>query len=246
MEKEKFYSYLDSSEMKSLEATNFLRSIINTYPYFDSARALYLKSLKLNESSLFEDHLYKNAALMPDRRQLFFIINPLIQSSYQSVVTNPNKETDSTFVLIDDGTQNTNVALVDISEDTKEHEIPISGYELLDISEQDNSSEGVNGLGTNVGFEPELLTNDVLIEQFIKSNPRLKPPQIIQGEQEDISLKSLEEPEDLITEPIAKIFLNQGFTDKAISIYEKLSLKYPEKSSYFAGQIQDIKKQSNI
>ncbi len=247
MEKEKFYSYLNSSEMKSQEASIFFHSIIETYPYFDSARVLYLKSLKVNESPSFEEHLYQNAGLLPDRRQLFFIINPVIQKSttsqfsHQSAEATSNKETDSTFVLIDDGSQNINGSLVDISDPTKENEIPISGYELLDISDQDNSNGGVTSLGTD-SLSPESLTNDDLIEQFIKTNPRLKPPQMIQGEQEDISLKSLEEPEDLITEPIAKIYLSQGFSDKAISIYEKLSLKYPEKSSYFAGQIQEIKK----
>jgi hypothetical protein len=246
MEKEKFYSYLDSSDMKGQEASDFFHSIINAYPYFDSARVLFLKSLKVNESPSFEDQLYKNAGLLPDRRQLFFIIHPLSQdlskhqTSHQRVATTSNKETDSTFVLIDDDTQSINGSFVDISDSPQEHDVPISGYELLDISEQDNSN-GATGLET----DPETTTNDDLIEKFIKSNPRLKPPQMIQGEQEDISLKSLEEPEDLITEPIAKIYLSQGFSEKAISIYEKLSLKYPEKSSYFAGQISEIKKQSN-
>jgi len=251
MEKEKFYSYLDSSEVKEQEASDFFVSIINTYPYFDSARVLLLKSLKVNESPLFEEHLYKNAGLLPDRRQLFFIVNPGNKQSPTNLNANQgatkiaSKETDSTFVLIDDDAQNTNGSLVDISDSTKEYEIPISGYELLDIGEQDNSNGAVTDNPSTEGFNPETSTNNDLIERFIKTNPRLKPPQMIQGEQEDISLKSLEEPEDLITEPIAKIYLSQGFSEKAISIYEKLSLKYPEKSSYFAGQIQGIKKQSD-
>ena len=249
MEKVKFYSYLDSSATKSLESIDFFHSIINTYPYFDSARVLFLKSLKVNESPSFEEYLYKNAGLLPDRRQLFFVINPSIQivstgqSSPNGFPPSPNKETDSTFVLIDDDSQNINGSLIDISSLPKENEVPISGYDLLDISEQDSSNGIVTGLAED-GSEPKSFTNDDLIEKFIKSNPRLKPPQVIPEEQEDISLKSLEEPVDLITEPIAKIYLSQGFADKAISIYEKLSLKYPEKSSYFAGQIQEIK-QSN-
>ena len=249
MEKEKFYSYLDSSEKKSLEASSYLQSIIIKYPYFEPARVLYLKSLKINESNLFEEQLYKNAALLPDRRQLFFILNPANKSTSKEAKVLPSSyENDSHFVLLDEK-QNTNGPLVDISDFTKENDIPISGYELLDITDQEGSNGTLNSSETSeysLNNNGQALTNDDLIEQFIKATPKLKPPQIIQGEQEDISLKSLEEPEDLITEPIAKIYLSQGLSEKAISIYEKLCLKYPEKSSYFAGQIQEIKKQSNI
>ncbi len=236
MEKEKFYSYLDSSDKKSHEASSYLQSIIINYPYFESARSLYLKILKVNESDSFEEQLYKNAALLPDRRQLFFILNPINQSKLPAQST--TDQNDSHFVLLD-GNQNDNGSLVDISDLSKEHELPISSYELLEITDQEGSS------GEQISNR-QVLTHDDLIEQFIKTTPRLKPPQIIQGEQEDISLKSLEEPEDLVTEPIAEIYLSQGLSEKAISIYEKLCLKYPEKNSYFAGQIQEIKKQSNI
>lgn len=85
-----------------------------------------------------------------------------------------------------------------------------------------------------------------LIDEFIATNPKITPPaQSKSVENEDISLSSLKEPEELISEPLANIYLAQGLYDKAISIYERLSLKYPEKSAYFAGQIQEIKKQSD-
>jgi hypothetical protein len=88
-------------------------------------------------------------------------------------------------------------------------------------------------------------TQQSLIDAFIDANPRISPPKPIDAkdEIEDISLASLKEPEDAVSEQLALIYISQGLSERAISIYEKLSLIYPEKSIYFAGQIQKIRKQ---
>ena len=54
--------------------------------------------------------------------------------------------------------------------------------------------------------------------------------------------KSLSENDDFITETLAKIYKEQGHFDKAIDAFEKLILKFPEKNTLFASQINDIKK----
>ncbi len=52
--------------------------------------------------------------------------------------------------------------------------------------------------------------------------------------------KSVIKEDEIVSEPLAKILADQGHTDKAIKMYKKLSLIFPEKSSFFASQIEKI------
>lgn len=78
-----------------------------------------------------------------------------------------------------------------------------------------------------------------IIEQFIKANPKIKP------KKETTNLVQVKTaPQDtnsLMTETLARIYLEQKKYQKAIQAYEILILKYPEKSYLFADRIEDIK-----
>jgi tetratricopeptide (TPR) repeat protein len=81
-----------------------------------------------------------------------------------------------------------------------------------------------------------------LIDNFLKTNPKIVPVKPGEVPIKDISEDSVKEHDHLITDTLADIYLKQGNYAKAIFAYEKLSLKYPEKSTYFAAQIAEIKK----
>ncbi len=89
-------------------------------------------------------------------------------------------------------------------------------------------------------------THPDLIEAFIKSEPRLsfKIASETSNLEQKESLISHNEIE-LVSESLADIYAKQGLNDKAIKMYEKLALQYPEKNIYFANLILKTKKQNS-
>ena len=81
-----------------------------------------------------------------------------------------------------------------------------------------------------------------IIESFIRNDPQITPPNAEQIDNENKAKKSAEDQNDLVSETLASIYIEQMLYDKAIDTYEKLSLKFPEKSRYFADLIQSIEK----
>ncbi|MEH3113130.1 hypothetical protein [Pedobacter terrae] len=81
-----------------------------------------------------------------------------------------------------------------------------------------------------------------IIEKFLKEDPTIKPPKPEQIDNENKAKRSAEDNYDLVSETLAKIYIEQMLYHKAIDTYKKLSLKYPEKSRYFADLIQSIEK----
>ena len=83
-----------------------------------------------------------------------------------------------------------------------------------------------------------------LIDQFLVSEAKIVPIKNYHSDS-TLSTESLIEDEELFSEKLAKIYIKQGHFEKALTTYEKLYLKYPEKSAYFATQIEYVKRLIN-
>lgn len=181
----------------------------------------------------------KEAEILHDSK--FSIMNELLEFEYAHDVSNQGP-------------------LVEISSDDKEESPDVKIETVEDVPEvknireterysfaawldlvQDEEKPALEKIKTE---EPEKATGleADLIDKFLESNPRLSSSEVLEEEQEDISVQSVTEDDGLITDTLAQIYVKQGYYSKAIFAYEKLSLKFPEKSSYFASQIEKIKK----
>jgi len=79
-----------------------------------------------------------------------------------------------------------------------------------------------------------------LIEEFIAKNPKIKPVKSVS--KNNLAEDSMTSQESLMTETLARVYLEQKNYKKAIQAYKILILKNPEKSGFFADQIRAIEK----
>lgn len=88
--------------------------------------------------------------------------------------------------------------------------------------------------------DPDKIKKSQIIDKFIEANPKIPP--IKQTEvRTPVQIQSSSDNSYLMTETLAKVYLEQKKYQKAIQAYEILILKYPEKSSLFADRISDIR-----
>ncbi|WP_340077743.1 hypothetical protein [Leptobacterium sp. I13] len=272
MDKNDFTSLIQYPEKVTKEHVPYLEDVIKDYPFFQAARSIYLKALKNQNSHKYNEALKNTAAHTTDRTVLFDFITSekfLQHEVANTIQTNQLKERSkttgskekTTAQKIYLGTKKEADAVLDphlfkkkevikeksrTPEETLQVGKPITFkknekhpfIEWLRITEtkliQRNKKEQKKPIAPkNKKFE--------LIDKFIETNPKIVP------DKEATSNKNLAEthqiiPDELMTETLAKVYLEQKKYKKAIQAYKILSLKYPEKSGFFADQIRAIEK----
>ena len=223
-----------------------LEKITYRYPYFQAAYALYLKSLKEQEKFNFDLILKKTAVISPDRNTLYEWLNT--DQKTQNSETLPIQEKEKTKSILETKIKvkvsqdevsevDTKSSNVEVVEETPKKPLPVNLSFLEWIEWTKNNSPTILQ-----DSEPENSFEDKIdiIDAFLKNNPKI-PPVSANTAKQNLSKEIKFDKEELMTETLAKIYVKQGKFKKALLSYKILSLKYPEKNSFFADQIKAIK-----
>ncbi len=251
MNRELFYKYIRFPELLDSRSLEDIKEIMSEYPYFQSAHLILLKNLDNQGNITFEKELKKSAVWIPDRKKLFFLLDKRV---LLPVYNNKPIDTEDTidFNALAD---TTDFQIIDKNDDELEKLINAASAQAithftvddkidLDDFKKRFGKKQAQSLKDGEQVSDEKQRRKKLIENFIVEQPKIIPKdenaEFKEHKQEDTN-----DMPEMITDTLAKIYMKQGKYDKAILAYEKLSLKYPKKNSYFAGQIKKIKQLIN-
>jgi hypothetical protein len=235
-----------------------LHEIVEKYPYFQAAHFLYLSGLKKQRSFKYNDQLKLTAAYSTDRTLLFDYVTAFDQD-IQAAPSDLKKKKKS-------GEKEDAITLQkEMPSAEPEPEKDKSPEEILGVGEPlkfspdethsfrewlqlshmpkvDRTPEKTEETAQKKQISKkgsEVSDNMELIDKFIATNPKISP--VLSTSFSDFAQDSVIENDHLMTETLAHVYIEQKKYKKAILAFQVLSLKYPEKSSFFASRIQAIK-----
>lgn len=247
MEKNLLFSFISQPDQMIVDHNQALKDMIRDYPYFNSVHLLLLYNLKKINKDQYDQQLRKSSIYVSDRHSLFNLLHGFGPELKKTEPVNSIAETETMYK--------------EEKEVSKPFDKLYDSSELLEIDDNQNVTTSEPGTKIEFSESQKKDTNEVrqipdfeldegtnrsssfdLIEKFIEENPAFVPNRLELSElREDISVSSITENEDLVTETLAEVYTSQKLYAKAISIYEKLILKFPEKKAYFATRIENLR-----
>lgn len=251
MNKDEFTKYLQDSTKLNSESVINLNGLINEFPYCQSARILLILNLFKEKNIRYDSELKTTAVYASNRGVLRKHIDRFNTENNKIVL--PDEENDEKKELKKESKVKSNEddkikPKDDKSEVTLENE-SVSIAEVRSIIEghlrelEAESKLKIQDVPTLADTSKPIKAKRELIEEFIKNEPSISRPKTRFFDPVHRAKESVVDNENIVSETLANIFCDQGHHQKAIKIYQKLSLKFPEKSSYFAALIEKAEKE---
>lgn len=231
---------LEHPESIDIQDVSTLEALVKEYPYFSVAQVLLAAGMQRNEHPQAQQQLRRAAAMAPNRN----ILRKLCTQLPDEYVPEPveNEVIPEKTILIPEidlgGTPedlNREMALLEEKRKSLDELKAIIENKIAELEKQKKTTKKTE----------KKLSKAEIIDKFIAENPSISRPKQEFFNPISAAQESVIDQENIVSETLAMIYEKQGYYEKAISIYEKLKLKYPEKSIIFAGQIKTLKNKLN-
>ena len=235
MNREKFDKFIENYDSNDEILVSQMALLIEKYPYFQLPRFFLTKSLKDQNKNGLDIALNQLALYTANRGLLKQKIESKVKSTKKVKDTKPSNTTKKI--------QNNLQALAKEKKLKSQSNKKVRFSKDLKLSFLDwiKYTEENQNIQIQESKKLEPLKNKLsIIDRFIEADPKISPME--KNEPIESLINGDFNSEELMTESLAKILLRQKKYKKAIKAYKILSLKYPEKNVFFAGQIQKIKK----
>ena len=252
MDKERLQYIINNPQSINDNDIEMLSSIVAAYPYFTMAQVLLAIGFDLKEDKRQNRQLRLAAAMSPDRNSLRHL---LAESKEKKDTCDLPDEFGNDEQQATDNRQQTleDVVIPEIDLNKSQEEL---SREMALLEEKRKSLDELKYIieqriielereKEEVDKEEKILSKTEIIDKFIAENPQISRPKQEFYNPMVVAQTSVVDKENIISETLATIYLNQGYVEKAISVYQKLSLKNPEKSVYFAELIEKAKNKFN-
>ncbi|MGB0880975.1 MAG: hypothetical protein ACPGTO_10450 [Polaribacter sp.] len=217
------------TQIQQLE-TGELKSIVDQFPYFQSARVLYLKGLRKQDSFKYNNELKITAAYTTDRTILFDFITSDDFNDAKKEIIHQEKKSEQTKIISKKQHLKESLSIGKPLSFSSTESYPF--HQWLQLSTKKTI------VRTLEQPTKPLSEKEEIIDTFIQNNPkieRLNKDKII-----PITITENTSDTALMTETLAKVYLEQKKYENAIQAYKILSLKYPKKNGFFADQIKRV------
>jgi tetratricopeptide (TPR) repeat protein len=234
-----------NSQLKKTAAQTFDRDVLFEFitsteflviqkQFFDEKQAK-IKEITVNNVEIVSGTKIEN---QESSKQLEPVYNKLEQSIRDSIPSETIDYHEIVFVKKENLEEKLNIGRPLEFTSTEKHSfeewLQLSNYKPIDREKKIEK----NIISAEIDTEKEKKRN--IIDKFIENNPKISP---VKNYTPTVNIvQETTDSSELMTETLAKVYLEQKKYAKAMQAYEILILKYPEKFSYFANRISDIKK----